>query len=133
MRTVCVLGCRFELYVTMVSEGLGKLEEPYKEKSEMQRTGDAAADAAQMGGKHCIVISRLSLLCYQIKNHSFLTYSLPKICIVLSTDACPGMRRRIYWLLFPHSFTNKAFSFHFCRISQKKCNSGCLQSCRVFE
>lgn len=79
----------------MVSEGLEKLEERHKEK-----TGDAAADAAEMGEKHCIVISRLRVLCYRIENHSFLTYSLPKICIVLSTDACPGMRRRIYWLIF---------------------------------
>lgn len=42
----------------MVSQGLVKLEE---EKSEVQRSRDAAADAAEMGEKHCIAISRLSV------------------------------------------------------------------------
>lgn len=94
MGTVCVLCCRFELYVKMVSQGLEKLKERHKETSEVQ-TRDAAADAAEMGEKHCVAISKLSVLCYQIKNHSFLTYSLPKMCI-LSIGACPGMWRRIY-------------------------------------
>lgn len=112
MRTVCVLCCRFELYVKIVSQGLEKLEERHQEKSDVQRTGNAAADAAEMGEKHCIVIGRLTVLCYQIKNHSFLTYSLPKICI-LSIDACPGMWRRIYWLIFivPSLIRHSHFTF----------------------
>lgn len=72
MRTVCLLCCRFELYVKMVSQGFEKLEEQHHVKSEEQRTGDAPADAAEMGEKHDIIIIRLSVLCYRIKNHSFL-------------------------------------------------------------
>lgn len=52
----------------MVSQGFEKLEERHQEKSEEQRTGDAPADAAEMGEKHDVIISRLSVLCYQIKN-----------------------------------------------------------------
>lgn len=37
----------------MVSQGLERLEEQHEEKSKVQRTGDAAADAADMGEKHC--------------------------------------------------------------------------------
>lgn len=47
MRTVYVLCSRFDLYVKMVSQGLERLEERHKEKSEVQ-TRDAAADA-EMG------------------------------------------------------------------------------------
>lgn len=52
MRTVCVLCCRFELYEKMVSQGLEKLEERQKEKSGVQRTGDAAGE---MGKKNVIL------------------------------------------------------------------------------
>lgn len=71
MRTVCLLCCRFELYVKMVSQGFEKLEERHNVKSEEQRTGDAPADATEMG-EHDIIIIRLSVLCYWIKNYSFL-------------------------------------------------------------
>lgn len=57
MRTVCVLCCRFELYVKMVSQGLEKLEGRREEKSEVQKTRDAAVDAAETGEKPCVVFS----------------------------------------------------------------------------
>lgn len=64
MRTVCVLCSRFDLYLKIVSQGLEQLEEQLKEKSEVQRTRDAAADAAEMGKYSlicqgcCVVTSR---------------------------------------------------------------------------
>lgn len=71
MRIVGLLCCRFELYVKMVSQGFEKLEERHNVKTEEQRIGDASADAAEMGEKHDIIIIRLSVLFYRIKNHSF--------------------------------------------------------------
>lgn len=62
-----VLCSRFELYLKMVSQGLEQLEEQHIEKSEVQRTRDAAADAAEMGqyslvGKGCCVVTSRTAL-----------------------------------------------------------------------
>lgn len=62
MRTVCVLCLRYDLYLKMVSQGLEQLGEQHKEKSEVQMSGDAAADAAEMGkyllvGQGCCVVT----------------------------------------------------------------------------
>lgn len=62
VKTVCVLCSRFDLYLKMVSEGLEQLEEQHKEKSEVQSTRDAAADAAEIGkysliGRGCCVVT----------------------------------------------------------------------------
>lgn len=93
----------------MVSQGLEQLEEGHKEKSEVQRTRDATADA-EMGKWYCysyIFISRSRVLCCHIKNDSFIPFTAKKIILV----------RELFSV-----FTNKTFSFHFCRISEKNCD-----------